>query len=285
MFIDKLKILLLALLFTASHPIGTYACDDQVQREDKKRPRLKITEISSTTFSSPENSDDETSEKPLRKNPKLQKDETPSRSASIDGILSTQHLVSSPLLHATMFEEHRDSPIPSGFQAGVPAVAEDDFIGQLFLKRLQPSIGSVDISILLFLNFKKLITEDKLTADNEDFLRKILKDEDFITISNHGWEAGHSGNYDLQFVCLRLAAIKDLMADQEKLAYHYLDKKDYKSAAKWYLRSALNGNSDILSELYRINDETHILQHLTSEGLPQAMTMLEAYWKSQEAAD
>ena len=200
-------------------------------------------------------------------------------------LLSILFLVSSPLLHATMLEEHRDSPIPFGFQAGVPAVADDDFIGQLFLKRLQPSIGSVDISIQLFLNFKKLITEDKLTAENEEFLKKILKDEDFVAISNHGWEAEHTEDTKLTFMCLRLAAIGNRMTDQDQLAHYYLGKKDYKSAARWYLTSALNGNSDILAVLYRIDDETSILQHLTSEGLPQAMDILEAYWNSQEAAD
>lgn len=198
-------------------------------------------------------------------------------------LLSILFLVSSSLLHASMLEEHRGSPIPSGFQAGVPAVAEDDFIGQLFLKRLQSSIGSVDISIQLFLNFKKLITEDKLTADNEDFLRKILKDDDFVAISNHGWEAENRGNANLTFICLRLAAIGNLPVDQEKLAYNYLDRKDYRNAARWYVSAALNHNDDVLSELHSINKTVKILEYLTLKDFSKAMTLLETYWKSQDS--
>lgn len=198
-------------------------------------------------------------------------------------LLSILFLVSSPLLHATMLEEHRDSPIPSRFQIGVPTVTEDDSLSRLFVQRLEEaSKGTIEFSKLIWNVIKNDLYKDTLTEDHEKLILKTLKDEDFITISNYGWEAEHAGDDKLTFICLRLAAIGNRMADQDQLAHYYLGKKDYKSAARWYLRSALNNNSDILAVLYRIDEETGILQHLNSEGLPQAMTILETYWKSQD---
>ncbi|AIL12682.1 hypothetical protein IM40_02735 [Candidatus Paracaedimonas acanthamoebae] len=192
--------------------------------------------------------------------------------------------VSSHLVHAsTMLEDHRGSPIPSGFQAGVPTMTEDDSLSRLLVQRLEEaSKGNIEFSKLIWNVIKNDLSKDTLTEDHEKLILTTLKDDDFITISNYGWEAEHTGDDKLAFICLRLAAIGDRMADQDQLAHYYLGKKDYKSAARWYLRSALNNNSDILAVLYRIDEKTGILQHLNSEGLPQAMTILETYWKNQD---
>ncbi|MBN9344483.1 MAG: hypothetical protein BGO76_06635 [Caedibacter sp. 38-128] len=202
-------------------------------------------------------------------------------------LLSILFLISSSLLHATMLEEsHRDSPTPSRFQTGVPTVTEDDFLSRLLVQRLEEaSKGNIELSKSIWNVIKNDLYKDTLTEDHEKIILTTLKDEDFITISNYGWEAEHSGDANLTFICLRLAAIGNRMTDQDQLAHYYLGKKDYKRAARWYLRSALNNNSDILAVLYRIDKTTNILQYLNPQGLPQAMYILEEYWKSQDTGN
>ncbi|AIL12683.1 hypothetical protein IM40_02740 [Candidatus Paracaedimonas acanthamoebae] len=182
-------------------------------------------------------------------------------------IFSTLFSVSSHLVHAsTMLEDHRDSPIPSPFQTGVPAMSDDDLIAKLFTQKLTT-----------------LITQEILTEDDENRIKKIFTDEkDFIALSNHGWEAEQTGNFTEAFYYRRAAALGNLPVDQEKLAYNYLDRKDYKSAARWYVSAALNHNDDVLSELHRINKTVEILEYLTLKDFSKAMSILEEYWKSQD---
>lgn len=184
-------------------------------------------------------------------------------------IFSTLFLVSSHLVRSsTMLDEHRESPAVPTSQTGAFAVSENNYIA----KELSPQ-------------FQQRILQDQLTEQDEEAIRNMFHHDFFVTISNHGLEAEYMGNYKLAFGCMRVAAIGDLKTDQEQLAEYYFRKKNYRNAARWYLRSAFNNNPDVLAMLYRIDDETNILQHLTSEGLPQAMSILEAYWKSQEAGN
>lgn len=182
-------------------------------------------------------------------------------------IFSTFFSISSHLVHAsTMLEEdHRDSPVPSIIQTGVPVVPQDNY----------------DVSHLFSQRLAELIQHEKLTEDEEKAIQTLFKHEDFEMLSRLGWEAEQAEDFNLAFYYRRAAALGNLHADQEKLSYDYFEKKDYKNAARWYLQSALNENSDILAELHRIDKEIHILQYLNPMDLPQAMDILEEYWKNQ----
>lgn len=180
-------------------------------------------------------------------------------------IFSTLFSASTYLVHASaMLEDHRESPAPSIFQTGVPAVPQDDYVSQLFSQRLA-----------------ELIRQEKLTEDDEKVIQTIFKSEDFEKLSRFGWEAEQAENYTLAFYYRRAAALGELHADQEKLAYDYLDKKDYQSAARWYLRSALNHNADVLADLQRIDKRVNILQYLTLKDFSRATDILAEFWKSE----
>lgn len=188
---------------------------------------------------------------------------------TISIVFSALFSVSSTLVHAsTMLEDHRDSPVPSTFQTGVPAVPQDDCISKLLSQRLE-----------------KIIIEDELTEENEKFIRSMFQDKDFETISNRGWEAEQTGDTALAFLCMRLAAIGGIVADQEQLAEHYFRNKNYKNAARWYIRSALNNHSDALALLYRIDEEREIMKYINQSDSSQAMEILEGYWKSQNTGN
>lgn len=177
-------------------------------------------------------------------------------------ILSTLFSFSFHLGHtSSMFDEHKDHPVISIFQKGTLEVPEQNNISTIF--------------------FYNLMKDDNLSEQTEEEIRKSFGSDFFEKVSNIGWEAKQTENYDLAFSCMRLAAIGGIGADQEELAAHYLEKKDYKNAAKWYLYSALNNNQDVIAMLHRIDKKRQIIPYVNSENLRLASGILEEYFKSE----
>lgn len=172
-------------------------------------------------------------------------------------IFSTFFSISSHLVHATMLEDHSDRPVPSTFQTGVPTMSQVDDVSHLFSQRLA-----------------ELIRRPELTEDEEKVIQTLFKHEDFEELSRFAWDAEQAGELNLAFYYRRAAALGELHADQEKLALDYFENKKYDLAAKWYVRSAFNKNSNTRADLTAIDPEIHILQHLTPEGLPEATRIL-----------
>jgi hypothetical protein len=177
-------------------------------------------------------------------------------------IFSTLFSVSTHLVHASsMLDEHRENPVFSASQKGTLEV---------------PEINKIFMSF-----FNQLMSHVELSEQAEKDIQKNFNHEAFEAISNYGWEAEQKGNNDLAFSCMRFAAIGGIMAEQAKLAEYYLEKKDYKNAARWYLLSALNNNSDVLAMLHRIDKKRQIMPYVDGKNLPLASAILEEYLKSE----
>lgn len=113
----------------------------------------------------------------------------------------------------------------------------------------------------------------------EESIKNLISPEDFEKISNKGWEAEQNGDYDLALACIRLSAIGGLMVDQQKLAMHYLNEKDYKNASKWYIRAALNKNPDVLADLYEIDKTNQIIPYVNEKHSQTAEDILAMFWE------
>lgn len=121
MFSDKLKILLLTLLFALNHPVSIYASDDEANETStnvsKKRPRATapqnnppLTDALPVTSSFPKNSDEEAAGKPAPKASKRDENAKSTGVASTSGASSFQSSTSLLQLATAPSENASSSP-------------------------------------------------------------------------------------------------------------------------------------------------------------------------------
>jgi hypothetical protein len=164
-----------------------------------------------------------------------------------------------------------------------PMIEEQDYDRATTSKQGLLKVEYQDINInKVFKAFNLHLMHSLSNEEEEKAIKELFSPEEFKAISNRGWEAANEGEDSLAFTCMYLGAVGELMADQQELATYFLNKKDYKRAAKWYIRSAWNKNPDVLAELHKIDQKSPIMHYFNKGNLAIVEDIIVNFWQEQE---
>jgi hypothetical protein len=181
-------------------------------------------------------------------------------------IFSILFLISFWQVHASPMVSEYNTPIKSNLtRQGSPEAEQNDLSTKI--------IKAANLHIVHFPPNEEIIEEE---------IRKLFSDEEFKLLSTKGWEAANEGHQDLAFLCVYLAAVGGSMADQQEFATHLLIKKEYKNAAKWYIKAANNKNPDVLADLYKIDKQKQIMSYFNQGNLELTQAILANFWEEEE---
>lgn len=187
-------------------------------------------------------------------------------------------LIISPLLLLSCQQTIASSMMEDGREKQYSAISREQELPETEQR-------GMDINSKIFAAFNlHLVHSLANEEEEEEAIKKLFSTEEFKAISNKGWEAANEGHDNLAFTYMYLAAVGGLMADQQELANYFLEKKEYKKAAKWYIRSASNNNPDVLADLYRIDKESPILHYFNKGNLKLAEDILVNFWQEGQAS-